>query len=176
MIAARHGHDSAVLLLLTRRPHAAADPNAQDLRGDTALHYASSYGHLKVVRTLLAHGADPWLRNHFQWTPVDYSSTVQAEAYLLDLVAEMERYKAEEARKQQQQQQQQQQLQQLQQQQQHQHQQQHQQQGVAGLGLGISGESGGGGAGGSGGLGLGLLSRGGVRLVSPSEAGSSESS
>ncbi len=158
MIAARHGHDSAVLLLLTRRPHAAADPNAQDLRGDTALHYASSYGHLKVVRTLLAHGADPWLRNHFQWTPVDYSSTVQAEAYLLDLVADMERYKAEEVRKQQQQQ---------------------QQQGVMGLGLGISGESGGGGgggAGGSGGLGLGLLSRGGVRLVSPSEAGSNESS
>lgn len=108
MIAARYGHDTAVHLLLTLLPPTsspyAVDPNAQDARGDTALHYASSYGQLKVARTLITHGADPWIRNHFSWTPVDYSSTVQAEMYLRDLVADLKR-RADEAQQQQQQQQ-----------------------------------------------------------------------
>ncbi len=101
MLAARNGQDTAVHLLLTmpgpESPNQ-ADPNAQDNRGDTALHYATSYGHLKVARTLLAHGADPWITNHFSWTPIDYSSTAQAEAYLRELVADMERRRMTAAR------------------------------------------------------------------------------
>lgn len=109
MVASRHGLDNAVYMLLTMpgpgSPYA-ADPNVQDTKGDTALHYATSYGHLKIARTLLGHGAGPWIANHFSWTPVDYSSTVQAEMYLRDLVADIEQQKQRHLMHQQQQQQQ----------------------------------------------------------------------
>ncbi len=93
MTASRHGADSIALLLLTlpTSPSTRADPNAQDLVGNTPLHYASAHGELKVIRTLLAHGADPLLPNHYSWTPITYSSTVQAEVYFKNLVLEMER-------------------------------------------------------------------------------------
>ena len=94
MLAARHGQSTAISLLLTLPDPSSiykADINGQDLKGDTALHHASSYGHLKVMHTLIGHGADPWVRNHFFWTPVDYSATFQTEAYLRDLANDMER-------------------------------------------------------------------------------------
>ena len=59
--------------------------------GNTALHFASSNGHLLVLRTLLAAGADSERRNVWSWTPVAYSATVQAEVYFKGLVAEVER-------------------------------------------------------------------------------------
>lgn len=62
-----------------------------DVDGNTALHFASSNGHLLVLRTLLAAGADSERRNAWSWTPVAYSATVQAEVYFKGLVAEVEK-------------------------------------------------------------------------------------
>lgn len=99
MTAARHDQDTIVYLLLTLPTRHKADPNAQDSTGNTALHYASAYGALRVIRTLLAHGANPLLRNHYSWTPISYSSTVQAEVYFKNLVVEIDRRRTESARK-----------------------------------------------------------------------------
>jgi len=63
---------------------------SQDMDGNTALHFASANGHLLVLRTLLAAGADPERRNGWSWTAVSYSATVQAEVYFRNLVQERE--------------------------------------------------------------------------------------
>ncbi|KAI4154018.1 MAG: hypothetical protein LQ341_000443 [Variospora aurantia] len=60
--------------------------SAADHDGNTALHYASAYGQLKAIRALLAAGANPGARNAYSWTPVAYSSTVQAEVYFRGLI------------------------------------------------------------------------------------------
>jgi uncharacterized protein len=60
-----------------------------DIDGNTALHYASSNGHLLVLRTLLAAGADAEKRNVWNWTAVSYSATVAAEVYFKNLIAEV---------------------------------------------------------------------------------------
>ncbi|KAL8724752.1 MAG: hypothetical protein Q9166_007766 [cf. Caloplaca sp. 2 TL-2023] len=59
---------------------------AVDNDGNTALHYASAYGQLKAIRALLAAGANPGAKNKYSWTPVAYSSTVQAEVYFKGLI------------------------------------------------------------------------------------------
>ncbi|KAI9745856.1 MAG: hypothetical protein M1818_000537 [Claussenomyces sp. TS43310] len=64
-----------------------------DQDGNTALHFASSNGHLLVLRTLLAAGADASRRNLWSWTPVSYSATVAAEVYFKGLVADTEKRK-----------------------------------------------------------------------------------
>ncbi|KAL8802484.1 MAG: hypothetical protein Q9182_003792 [Xanthomendoza sp. 2 TL-2023] len=78
-------------LLLTTLLHLSPLPTATllaaaDLDGNTALHYASAYGQLKAIRALLAAGANPGAKNKYSWTPVAYSSTVQAEVYFKALV------------------------------------------------------------------------------------------
>ncbi|KAK3306080.1 ankyrin repeat-containing domain protein [Chaetomium strumarium] len=94
MEASLHGHDTVVQILLTYAPGGAAAALAQaDLDGNTALHFASSNGHLLVLRTLLAAGADAGRKNAWSWTAEAYSATVQAEVYLKTLVAEVERRK-----------------------------------------------------------------------------------
>lgn len=60
--------------------------SASDLDGNTALHYASAYGQLKAIRALLVAGANPGAKNAYSWTPIEYSSTVQAEVYFRGLV------------------------------------------------------------------------------------------
>ncbi|KAG9234010.1 ankyrin repeat-containing domain protein [Amylocarpus encephaloides] len=99
MEASRVGHDTCLQILLTFAPTSSSSPafdpssllkNA-DVDGNTALHFASSNGHLLVLRTLLAAGADADRRNVWSWTPVAYSATVQAEVYFKGLVAEVER-------------------------------------------------------------------------------------
>lgn len=94
MEASRGGHDTCLQILLTFAPSGPAEllDNA-DVDGNTALHFASSNGHLLVLRTLLAAGADSEKRNVWSWTPVAYSATVQAEVYFKGLVAEVERRK-----------------------------------------------------------------------------------
>lgn len=62
-----------------------------DHEGNTALHFASSNGHLLVLRTLLAAGADSERRNVWSWTAVSYSATVAAEVYFKGLVAEVQK-------------------------------------------------------------------------------------
>ncbi|KAL9603688.1 MAG: hypothetical protein Q9219_001007 [cf. Caloplaca sp. 3 TL-2023] len=59
--------------------------SAADNDGNTALHYASAHGQLKAIRALLAAGANPGARNAYSWTPIAYSSTVQAEVYFRGL-------------------------------------------------------------------------------------------
>ena len=92
MEASRGGHDTCLQLLLT---YCEGGPEMMlgnaDVDGNTALHFASSNGHLLVLRTLLAAGADSEKRNVWHWTPVSYSATVQAEVYFKGLVAEVER-------------------------------------------------------------------------------------
>ena len=104
MLAAAAGSDTCVQLLLTyaptpSRPALMEDPNltpadallrAQDLDGNTALHFASANGQLLVLRTLIAAGADPERRNAWSWTAISYSATVAAEVYFRNLVVEKE--------------------------------------------------------------------------------------
>ncbi|CAD6451572.1 e0a53f66-12be-4bda-8da2-b858c5642d6d [Sclerotinia trifoliorum] len=92
MYASRGGHDTCLQILLT---FAAVykDPKEvlanSDVDGNTALHFASSNGHMLVLRTLLAAGADAERRNVWMWTPISYSSTIQAEVYFKKLVSEV---------------------------------------------------------------------------------------
>ncbi|KAH6677140.1 ankyrin repeat-containing domain protein, partial [Halenospora varia] len=97
------GHDTCLQILLTfagqhseRNDGISSNSTERilenaDVDGNTALHFASSNGHLLVLRTLLAAGADAERRNVWSWTPVAYSATVQAEVYFKGLVAEVER-------------------------------------------------------------------------------------
>lgn len=97
MEASKGGHDTCVQILLTFGSQAGVENGAEgllknaDLDGNTALHFASSNGHLLVLRTLLAAGADSERRNVWSWRPVAYSATVQAEVYFKGLVGEVER-------------------------------------------------------------------------------------
>ena len=91
MEASRNGHDTVLQILLTYAPGGADAAVAQaDLDGNTALHFASSYGHLLVLRTLLAAGADAGRKNVWSWTAASYSATVQAEVYLKNLVGDVQ--------------------------------------------------------------------------------------
>ena len=50
------------------------DINARDERGFTPLHGAASYGHVAVVRVLLAQGADTNVKARDGQTPLDAAS------------------------------------------------------------------------------------------------------
>ncbi|MCJ1274048.1 hypothetical protein MMC21_001842 [Puttea exsequens] len=110
MLTARTPHTPLLDLLLTLAPppgpfssalptnsnrSSSFDPtsplHAIDSAGNTPLHYASAYGQLKSIRTLLEHGADAGARNAWSWTPQAYSASVQAEVYFKDLRAAQER-------------------------------------------------------------------------------------
>ncbi|KAK1767389.1 ankyrin repeat-containing domain protein [Phialemonium atrogriseum] len=92
MEASLGGHDTVLQILLTYVPGGATEAvQHADMDGNTALHFASSNGHLLVLRTLLAAGADAGRKNIWSWTAVAYSATVQAEVYLKSLVAEVEK-------------------------------------------------------------------------------------
>jgi len=64
--AAAHGRVGAVELLL----RSGVDPGAKDARQFTALHWAAYYGHLEVVRLLLAWKAPLEARNCYGGTPL----------------------------------------------------------------------------------------------------------
>jgi len=70
-----------------------ASVTATDNAGNTALHHASAWGNLKAVRVLLSAGAAPLAPNKFNYTPLDYSITVQAAQYFQNLISEFERRK-----------------------------------------------------------------------------------
>lgn len=94
MLASRAGLSPIVTTLLSHD----ASVTAADNDGNTALHYASAYGQLKAIRTLLYAGASPLARNAYSWTPISYSSTVAAEVYFKNLVAEFEKRRVESLR------------------------------------------------------------------------------
>jgi ankyrin repeat protein len=60
----RSGLEVARLLI-----NAGAEINARGEHGRTALHIAAAWGHLDVVQLLLAHGADPVIRDDEGLTP-----------------------------------------------------------------------------------------------------------
>jgi len=53
-----------------------ADPNLKNEKGETALHTASNYGYLEVVKHLLANGADPELNDNDGKTAYDHAKEV----------------------------------------------------------------------------------------------------
>jgi hypothetical protein len=95
MLCARQGQDRTLALLLSLSPSVADLLAAVNEKGDTALHFASAWGHLKCIRALLLAGADPSARNYGNWTPVAYSSTVAAEVYFRNLIVDVERRREE---------------------------------------------------------------------------------
>lgn len=96
MLACRAGSSTLIPTLLALSSSPLELFSASDIDGNTALHYASAYGHLKCIRTLLQAGASPVARNAYSWTAVSYSSTVAAEVYFRNLVGEIERRREEE--------------------------------------------------------------------------------
>ena len=91
MLASRTPHTSLLTHLITLSPSPPSPLASTDISGNTPLHYASAYGQLKSIRTLLEHGADASARNAWSWTPVSYSFSVQAEVYFKGLVNAAER-------------------------------------------------------------------------------------
>lgn len=91
IITSRTPHTALLTHLLTLSPTPTSPLAAIDTSGNTPLHYASAYGQLKSIRTLLEHGADASARNAWSWTPVNYSASVQAEVYFKGLVNAAER-------------------------------------------------------------------------------------
>ena len=96
MLSARHGTIALLQPLLSSSPAAAVEVTDKD--GNTALHHASAAGELLALRILLEAGASPFDANNFSWTPVAYSSTVEAEQYFTTLVAEYEKRRVETMR------------------------------------------------------------------------------
>ncbi|MCJ1314457.1 hypothetical protein MMC25_008139, partial [Agyrium rufum] len=97
MLAALHNAHSLLSYLLSLpTPLPQQLLCSADNDGNTALHYASANGQLKCIRTLLQAGADANAKNNYSWTPISYSSTVQAEVYFRTLVQELEKKKEEE--------------------------------------------------------------------------------
>ena len=93
MLSSCHGTVDLIPLLLSNVPP--ASPTAYDNDGNTALHHASAAGELKSLRLLLQAGAAPFAQNAYSWTPIAYSSTVAAEVYFKNLVAEFEKRRVE---------------------------------------------------------------------------------
>ena len=100
MLTSRTPHTTLLAHLLAlsptpNSPRALSTPisplASTDTSGNTPLHYASAYGQLKSIRSLLEHGADASARNAWSWTPVSYSASVQAEVYFKGLVNAAER-------------------------------------------------------------------------------------
>lgn len=73
-----------------RRPVSSLHPLllTTDNLGNTPLHHASAWGHLKVSRLLVDAGLSATTRNTAGWTPIEYSATVAAEVYLRNLMRE----------------------------------------------------------------------------------------
>ncbi|KAH0538500.1 hypothetical protein FGG08_004887 [Glutinoglossum americanum] len=90
MLAAQSGSSTCITTLLAHD----ADPDLADDAGNTALHYASAHGALKALRTLVFASTNPLPQNYYSWTPLSYSSTVQAEVYFKNLLAERARREA----------------------------------------------------------------------------------
>lgn len=92
MLSATSSTLPLIPLLLTHSPQII---HHRDIDGNTALHHASAHGELKALRLLLQYGANPLAQNVYSWTPVHYSATAAAEVYFKNLIAEIERKRAE---------------------------------------------------------------------------------
>lgn len=86
--ASRYNYDITKLLL-----EAGANPNLRGNKGMTALRWAvtNPSGDFRLVRLLLQHGADPWIKNATGGDAVNY-----AEVVFPDLAEELKRAKPQE--------------------------------------------------------------------------------
>lgn len=57
--------------------------DAQDLYGNTALHYAAKKGFLNIVKVLLVAGASTDLRDHWGRTALDYASETEVQSLIV---------------------------------------------------------------------------------------------
>ncbi len=67
MYAAYNGNDDSIAWLLDR----GADPNAKDVKNETALHFAAANGKESAARLLIEAGADANARSDFNHTPAE---------------------------------------------------------------------------------------------------------
>ena len=74
ILAARHGHDNVVYVLLSD-PQCLMDAKGQD--GYTALHYSCRYGHVDIVRTLVKHKANVNARTDSGDTPLTLAASIK---------------------------------------------------------------------------------------------------
>ncbi|KAI9725129.1 MAG: hypothetical protein M1828_003471 [Chrysothrix sp. TS-e1954] len=98
--AAKHGTNALLVLLLSQPPPSQLDSAAHygphpflstaDASGNTPLHYASAFGHLKTLGLLISAGANDKARNALLWMPIDYSASVAVEVYQKNLIKERE--------------------------------------------------------------------------------------
>lgn len=96
MLAARSGSPSIITTLVEHSEDPAELLAAIDADGNTALHFASSYGHLKCVRVLLQAGANSSAINVFACTPVMCSRTAQAGNYFAALIRDTDKARGDE--------------------------------------------------------------------------------
>ncbi|KAF1985748.1 ankyrin [Aulographum hederae CBS 113979] len=97
MLSCRSGTTTLLVPLLTAVP-IPCSATSHDIHGTTALHYASASGELKAMRILLEHGANAFAKNMYNWTPIAYSSTKEAELYFKSLIKEFEIRRVERER------------------------------------------------------------------------------
>ena len=67
MVACAKGHDNVVIMLLKTQ----VNIDYQTSTGTTALHLCSQYGHENIVRQLLISGANRFLKDTSNQTPLD---------------------------------------------------------------------------------------------------------
>ncbi|KAK9368749.1 ankyrin repeat-containing domain protein [Lipomyces kononenkoae] len=87
ILASREGNDASVNILLDF----GAEINKSDYEGNRAIHFASEYGHKKVMRTLIERGADYKTPNLLGWTALQYSFSSSSRGYLSAITLEVER-------------------------------------------------------------------------------------
>ncbi|TXG39332.1 ankyrin repeat domain-containing protein [Seonamhaeicola maritimus] len=68
MAAVVKGHFNIAQLLLEKK----ANPNISDIKGTTALHYATMFQNLEIIKLLVTAGADVNLKNNVGKTPMDF--------------------------------------------------------------------------------------------------------
>lgn len=89
MMAAQKGNDTVCNMLLDF----GVNVNAFDIKGDTALHYSTAWGHLMVIRLLLLRGAEFDKENHAGFDAASYCHSYTCNTYFVSTVADLERAK-----------------------------------------------------------------------------------
>ncbi|KAK9467794.1 ankyrin repeat-containing domain protein [Lipomyces arxii] len=95
ILATKEGHDASVNLLLDF----GAEIDKADVFGNRPIHYASEYGHQKVMKSLVERGTNYKTKNKLGWSPIEYSFSIQTRSYLSAITLEIERRKEAELKK-----------------------------------------------------------------------------
>uniref|UniRef100_A0A060TJ62 ARAD1D44550p n=1 Tax=Blastobotrys adeninivorans TaxID=409370 RepID=A0A060TJ62_BLAAD len=93
MVAARHGHDPCINLLLDF----GANIDLGNRQNNRPIHIAAAYGHVKTLRTLVDRNADVQTPNAEGLRPVQYCSTYQVQDYLQSLIHEKQELSKKQA-------------------------------------------------------------------------------